>query len=391
MAIDTEIQGSPSSIEGAAEWLAGTLRTGIDSTADAVAEARRSATASWQGPAGDEFASRAGDAVRTIDDLSGRADTAATALRTFASRLRSAQDRMATIRHTAAGKGLTVSGFVIADPGPGPANPGVLPSGGMPSPAAAQAHADAVAAFDAHQDKVRAYQAALRDAREVQDDIRADSQGLADTYRGLQGANWITNGGDLMGGLGGAVAEFQATTLRGTADALGQTARRYLETARQADPAVVGRERWYSDLEKASDEVRRLDDLAEHADDLDKAAKRVPLKLGGALTLAGIGYDIYSGKDPVEATASGLGGFAASVGTGALVGTAIGGPVGTAVGAVVGAGVGIFTSGAIDSLFENGPDVGEAAEAGWDAVKDTGGAIGDAVGGAVGAIGGLFD
>ena len=391
MAIDTEIQGSPASIEGAADWLNGTLRTGLTSCADAVARARSSAGSSWQGPAGDEFASRAGGAVRTIDDLAGRARTAATAMGTFAARLRSAQDRMATIRGTAAGKGLTVSGFVIQDPGPGPASPGPMPAGGMPSPAAAQAHSDAVAAFEAHQDKIRAYNTALREARAVQDDTRADSHGLADTYRGLQGANWLTNGGDLMGGLGGAVAEFQASTLRGTADGLGQTARRYLETARNADPALVGRDRWYADLDKASDDVRRLDDLAKNADDLEKAAGRIPLKLGGALTLAGIGYDIYTGKDPVEATASGLGGFAASVGTGALVGTAIGGPVGTAVGAVVGAGVGIFTSGAIDSLFENGPDVGEAAEAGLDAVKDTGEAIGDAVGGAVSAVGGLFD
>jgi hypothetical protein len=58
---------------------------------------------------------------------------------------------------------------------------------------------------------------------------------------------------------------------------------------------------------------------------------------------------------------------------------------------VIGAGVGIFTSGAIDSRFENGPDVGEAAEAGWDAVKDTGGANADGVGAVGGAIGGLFD
>jgi hypothetical protein len=391
MAVDTEIQGSPSSIEAAGDWLTGTLRTGIDHAADAVADARRSAGSSWRGPAGEQFAARAGGAVSTIDDLSSSTRGVATSLHTFAARLRSAQDRMATIREKASGAGLAVSGFVIADPGPGPANPGSLPPGGMPSPAAAQAHSQAVAAFDAHQDKIRAYNAAVRDAGAVQDDIRTGSHALSDSYRGLQGANWLTNGGDLMGGLGGAVAEFQATTLRGTADTLGRTAREFMETARNADPAIVGREKWYSDLEKAGDDVRKLDDLAKHADDLDRASTRVPLKLGGALTIAGIGYDIATGKDPVQATASGLGGFAASVGTGALIGTAIGGPVGTAVGVVVGAGVGIFTSGAIDSLFENGPDVGEAFDAGVDAVKDTGEAVGDAVGGAVSAVGGLFD
>jgi hypothetical protein len=78
--------------------------------------------------------------------------------------------------------------------------------------------------------------------------------------------------------------------------------------------------------------------------------------------------------------------------TGAVVGSFVPIPgVGTAAGAVIGAGVGIFTSGAIDSLFENGPDVGAAAEAGWDAVADTGEAIGDAAGSVGDAIGGLFD
>ena len=101
--------------------------------------------------------------------------------------------------------------------------------------------------------------------------------------------------------------------------------------------------------------------------------------------------DIAGGKDPVQATVSGAGGFAASVATGAGIGTFIGGPVGTAAGAVVGAGVGIFTSGVIDSLFEEGPDVGEAVENGWEAVTDTGEAIADGVGGAIESVGGWFD
>ncbi len=390
MAIDTEIPGSPGSIESAAHWLDGTLRPGVERTADSVAEARRSASSRWTGPAGDAFASRAGDAVKKIDDLASSSSELATTIRTFASRLRSAQHRMATIREAASGAGLVVAGFVIESPGAGPSAPGTLPPDAAVSPRAVEAHSAAVAAFEEHQRKIRAYNTAVRETQAVQDDIKKDSTQLSDAYRGLQGANWITNGTDLMGGLGGAVAEFQASTLRGTADELGRTARQFLETARSADPALVGRTKFYDDLDSATREVRKFDDLAKHADDLDSAARRIPLKLGGVLAVAGIGYDIATGKDPVEATVSGVGGFAASVGTGALIGTAIGGPVGTAVGAVVGAGVGIFTSGAIDSLFENGPDVGEAVDAGVDAVKDTGEAIGDLAGGAVDAIGGLF-
>lgn len=38
--------------------------------------------------------------------------------------------------------------------------------------------------------------------------------------------------------------------------------------------------------------------------------------------------------------------------------------------------IGIATSGMVDSLFENGPDVGAAISAGIDEVKETGAAIG---------------
>ena len=51
----------------------------------------------------------------------------------------------------------------------------------------------------------------------------------------------------------------------------------------------------------------------------------------------------------------------------------------------------IFTSGAIDSLFENGPDVGAALDSGDDALADTGGAIADGAGAVEAGIGGLFD
>ena len=40
MPVDTEIQGSPSSIEGAADWLRGTLGKAVTSGADAMAAAR---------------------------------------------------------------------------------------------------------------------------------------------------------------------------------------------------------------------------------------------------------------------------------------------------------------------------------------------------------------
>jgi hypothetical protein len=52
--------------------------------------------------------------------------------------------------------------------------------------------------------------------------------------------------------------------------------------------------------------------------------------------------------------------------------------------------VGTFASGAIDSLFENGLDVGEAGKRGLEAVTDTGKAIGGGLMKAAHGIGGLF-
>jgi hypothetical protein len=135
------------------------------------------------------------------------------------------------------------------------------------------------------------------------------------------------------------------------------------------------------------------------ADDLSRAARLAnigrfaPVALGGALAVGGIFYDMHgpNQESAGQAVTSNLGGFAASVGTGMLVGTAIGGPVGTVVGTVVGAGVGIFTSGMIDELWESGGDVDDALMAGVDSVVDAGEAIGDVGGAIVDGIGGLFD
>lgn len=83
-----------------------------------------------------------------------------------------------------------------------------------------------------------------------------------------------------------------------------------------------------------------------------------------------------------------------SAGAGAAIGSVIpvgGTVVGAVIGTAVGAGIAIFSDGAIDSLFENGPDVGAAFDSGVDALADTGGAIKDGVGKLGGAIGGLFD
>lgn len=393
MPVDTEIQGSPSSIEGAADWLRGTLGKAVTSGADAMAAARSTAASDWQGETGTAFAGTMGSGVGRVDALAAATSGVAGALEAYAARLGNLQHRMADIRSTAEGAGLTVSAYLVQEPGSGPADPGPPPAGPI-SPAAADAYNSAVTAWNKHQDKIRAYNKAASDAADVRSDLTTAAQGLRDEYRGLEGPDWVLNAADIAGGFAGAVMEFNASALRGTAGYFSGLAGENLQRLR-ANPGA-GLSTLYDDLDHWGQVARNADEMAAGADDLAKASKSIPLKGSGALAIAGIGLGIASGEDPVQATASGAGGFLASVGAGAATGAVVGSfvpipGVGTAAGAVVGAGVGIFTSGAIDSLFENGPDVGAAFDSGVDALEDTGGAIVDGAGAVVDGIGGLFD
>ena len=179
----------------------------------------------------------------------------------------------------------------------------------------------------------------------------------------------------------------------------GNLADDYLERLRTTS-RVPSAAQYYDDLAHWRQTATGAADDAARASRLLKAGKALPLALGGALTGVGIWYDMEHGDESAaQAVTSNVGGFAASVATGAVVGTMIGGPVGTVVGGpvgtVVGAGVGVFTSGMIDGLWESGGDVSEAFMAGVDTVADTGEALVDGardVGGAiVDGIGGLFD
>ncbi len=396
MSLDTEIPGSPGSIESAARWLSGTLAPSVLKASDALNSARGDAQSDWDGGAGAAFASTMRTASGKADDLDSSTTEVAGALDGYAGSLRSAQHKMADIRAVAAGAGLTVHGFVIENPGAGPARPGPMTVTSDTPPSAVDAHNVSVAAYEAHQDKIRAWNKAVTDAEAVRTDLTAAGDGLSDKYRGLSGPQWVLTAGDVAGGLAGARLQYNASALRKTSEIFKSQAIRDLDRALRTNPAHVGKSRWYQDLDRARKVGTSADDLARTANTLDRSSKTLPLKVGGALAGAGILWEINNGKDPTQAVASGAGGFLASVGAGAATGAVVGSfvpipGVGTAAGAIIGAGVGIFASGAIDSLFENGPDVGEAAEAGWDAVEDTGEAIADGVGAVGGAIGGLFD
>lgn len=391
MGLDTEIKGDPTSVEAAGTWLTSTLAPKVDSSVDALTKARTTAEADWDGTAGTAFAATMRSSATKTTALHSEVTSTGQALSTFGAQLRTAQHDMADVRSTASAAGLTVSGFTITDPGPGPAKPAYIAPGTQLPIEEANTYNSALKAYDDHQVLVTAYDTACTRVKEIWDAYERHSKAITDKYRGLQGAQWVLTASDISGGIAGGVMEFKASSLRGTGEYFKGLSAQHLEWARNADPGVVGRTRWYADLDDATKMGQNADDLIRSADDLKAGSKSIPLKAGGVLAVAGIAYDIYNGKDPVQATVSGGLGFGASVAAGAAIGTLIPVPVvGTAVGAIVGAGVGIFTSGMVDNLFEGG-DLGDAAAAGVDAVKDTGGAIVDGVESVGSAIGGLFD
>lgn len=389
------VEGDPASVIAAGTWLEKTLATEVDAVVTALGEARRTAQSDWEGDDGRAFVERAGEARSHVQDLHGQLLDKGAGVVTLGRQLRGFQNEMESLRAEASGDGLRVTGNDVHYPSPIPPRPADIPAGTEMPLAEAEAHNARVTAWNAHVQLTESYDRLFEQAEDVRSRWRGAYRDLADRYRGQTPAQMVLTAGDIAGSVAGALRVYQSSFNRGSATYWQQKAARDLEWARKLDPAAVGREAFYRNL----DDARNLaDDSARAlraADDLERSGKTMPLKLGGALAVAGIGLEIANGKDPVQATVSGGLGFGASVAAGAMIGTAIPVPVvGTAVGAIVGAGVGIFTSGMVDNLFEGG-SVGDAASAGWDAVTDTAGAIGGAVGDAAGAvgdtIGGWFD
>lgn len=119
-----------------------------------------------------------------------------------------------------------------------------------------------------------------------------------------------------------------------------------------------------------------------------RVAGKVPV-LGTALTGVSIGLDVHNGAPVDRAVVSGLAGFGAAVGTGALIGSAIPVPVvGTVAGAVGGAVVGVITSGLVDAAYDPVKDWAvDGAGAVGDAAQSVGGTLADGAG----SVGGFLN
>lgn len=145
---------------------------------------------------------------------------------------------------------------------------------------------------------------------------------------------------------------------------------------------------FYDDLDRAGRLTAQSQAVTDDAARLVRAGKAAGWIVGGALTGVSIYQDMQAGESTAQAvTSNGVGFFAAAAsgaaagaGIGTLIGTVLPGPgnaIGLVAGAVIGGAVGIVTSGAVDSIFENGWDVGAALENGWNDLADTGMAVGD--------------
>lgn len=421
MSVETEIVGSPSSIRGAATWLRGSLEPKLTAAADAANGARRTAEMSWESVAGEEFTDIARRMRDSSDDLAGAAKKMAEDLDDFAEKLSRAQEQMGDVRSTARGKGLTVVGFVVQDPGAGPDRPPMTFEG---TPEEVEAYEGRVAAYNAHQELLWAYQDAETEAARIDRYYATACRDLQNEYLPGTHAAWILTLGDIVGdGAAGAIGASigaRQSRLAASAQDLVTEATRAIDDL-QAHPERYMKRKWFffQTLDEARLEADRLaiqgrldeaQDLLRQADELaDSRALRYLGRAGKVLGPLGFGLGVYNDWQEGETTtqiavsqgvSTGLG-VAAGVGASALTGAAMGAafgsvvPVaGTAVGAVVGtvigAGVAIFADGAIDSLFENGPDVGEAWDEGVDALADTGDAIVDGLSSAGETIGGWF-
>ncbi|PWD50856.1 hypothetical protein C8046_09535 [Serinibacter arcticus] len=420
--VDTEITGSPSSIRGTVTWLRDTLAPAVQAAADDLTSARLLASEGWQATAGYAFWSTATRAIRTTDDLESSVRSLADDVDDFATSLERCLEDMRQARNDARDGDLVVNTYIVRDPGPGPAFP-TMPTDSADTQAY-DTYWQADAAYQAHQEKVRVFIAVRAEADRVDRAYRTACEKLNGDITPGAHASWMVTIGEILGD--GVVARYaidlaqQAHALNTRADELFAMGQQQLDDIANNSgfwdrryrniswlPGWLDQSRIEADRLAAQGLMDQADDLRTQAANLEPGrTSRIFRTAGKILGPLGLGLGVYNDWQEGEsveqiavsqggsAALGALAGIGAAAGTGALIGSVVPG-VGTAVGAVVGtvigAGVAIFADGAIDSFFENGPDVGEAWNSGVEALGDTAEAIGDFGGSVVSTVGGWFD
>lgn len=393
--LDTRVDGTPESIRAVGRWLKDSFGTQADELATSVFRARSDAAGAWEGPASTAFGDRAKVLADAADAARDSGVVAEREVERLAAALGRALDDMATVRTTAGAAGLTVLGTVVSDPGGRLTVTGSSPAPDAP-PQEKEQHERTVQRVATRNAKVDAFETACSEAEAVFDTWATAVEDAS--------ASWVRWDKELVsltadfltGAASAALVLKVAPILMGQSQFHLQSALRLrAHAASIVTPTsrVIDPRQFYRLLDDAD---AHLADAARYADDARNV--RIPKNIGRALGILGIvatGYSIHEdmeeGESAAQAVTSNVGGLAAGMAAGALAGAPIGAAIGTAipipgvgtvaglaVGAVVGSVVGAFTSGAIDSMFENGvDDVGAAVDAGLEEVGNLGEAVGD--------------
>ncbi|WP_204163750.1 hypothetical protein [Nocardioides solisilvae] len=398
MSIDTEIEGSPASLRATGGWLRDDVAATLDDGVDHLLHVGRQAEAAWEGQAGEAFSGTVRTLAAPVDSAQAKIGGVGDSLLAYADRLESLQSRMAAERERARAAGLTVSGYVVESPGPGPGRPPTPPANARPGELAA--FDQAVAAHDEHVALVQAYEDIRARVREIREDEEAAVRTVWDVERDLTATQWGMALGDALSTVAAKTAGARLRGVMGKAllwqqrahDSLDALLASEKELQKYAQAHAEAVERGRANAASAADDVAQASRWAE-------TTKRVGAGLGAAFFLGGVAYDMTREGDAREglgqAVASNGGSMVASMVAGGAVGTAFGGPVGTVAGVVVGFGVGVFTSGMIDGLWKYDGDLSDALKAGADALLDTGaqvvGGLTDVGGAVVDGISGWLD
>lgn len=389
MPLDTEVDKQSETIRTASRWMDGAA-TAVDSALDTLHGSRGDSETAWPRGAGESFREMSGKATPGIGDTGTGFTDFAGALREFADGIDTIETRMRQARELALQEGLEIHGFLIMEPGPEPPTPAPLPPDQPATPEQQQAHAAGTQAQQAFAKKVAAYSACavlVDEARATEHSVVA----MLNRFIGGLVEKAPFNTADVLTGVAGAHAG-RTAALRAKATKLAASGGIEITERMMHNPSMslAGRTKAAAlHIEKVQElqAVQRKaisGSVSSLVDRLSPRSKRTlratitkpgntsgiirgarstgaKIPVAGALIAAGgVGYDIYTGKDPATSVASagaGLGGTAA--GTAALA--AMGTPVGWAVagGAVIGWGASFAVSEWGGDALDGAVQVGE--------------------------------
>lgn len=402
--LETRIEGSPGGIRASGRWLVDTFAARSDELATSTLRARADAVSTWSGEAGTAFGERAKALARSGDDAHDAGVGVEREVETLAVALNTAQNDMAQVRETARGAGLSVSGTVVRDPGPRLRITSPEP-GPDATPSEVASYADAKKTVQLRALEVDAFDKACKAAEKAYERWQDAVQDFSATWKKWDSELVGLSADFLTGGASAAlVLKVAPILMKHSEFLLDSAARLRAHTAAMTSPTgtVLDAKHFYRLLKEANAAEVSAAKVAAEAKNF-----KIPKGIGRGLGILGVlatGYaineDLESGESVPQAVTSNTGSLVAGIAAGAAAGAPIGALVGTfipipgvgtaaglIVGTVVGSVAGAFTSGAIDSLFENGiTNAGAAWDAGMDEIGDLGSAVGDLASDAWGAI-----